>query len=336
MARPLKDYVCAALGITIGIFCQQATAKVTAKWMKPIVEQCTQGDLGDQERIVLFGLHPYESSLGGSFICIITQFLHSLATEYPAGLLAWGSVILVSLPFALIGGIEPGRAGAKGPVRYPVIIGLLAQLLGACVVIPAIWIPAYIFGGSREGGAFHSSRPFWSIVAYLPAIFLTLALFLINPDSQLWSICAAILGGPLMAFLAFSLVAPPTDTKEMEKHEKPAIASLVKGYDLFTVLSLIAWVILVFHAVKTYGLNVFALYDGIWGEAHPSVKFMTIDALGFLSAIFIYVYLRSPSHLWKVLMLTPLVGPGAAVCHVLKETEQKYYYGKRDHRLHII
>eukprot|EP00978_Attheya_sp_CCMP212_P008579 scaffold20176_cov62-Attheya_sp.AAC.3 len=332
MGRPLKDYVCAVIGISIGIACQLTISQVTGQWMNPIVEQCTQGDLSDQDRIEKYDLHPYKSNLGGTFVCIITQFMHALAIHSPSGLIAWGGVTLCAFCFTMIGGIEPGRVGAKGLIRYPLIISLMAQFLGVCVIMPGVWIPAYIFGGSREGGAFHPSRPFLALLSNIPITGLSIALFVIHPNSQSWSICAALLGGPFLAFLplVYNFAPTPKNVLEMEKNRTAALQSLVKVYTLFTYLSFLGWVVLVFIALKTYGASPSNFYDGIWGEAHPAVKFMAIDTIGFFSACLLYVFLQSPSHMWKALILTPVLGPGAATCHVLKEIEATRYFIPKD------
>jgi hypothetical protein len=66
----------------------------------------------------------------------------------------------------------------------------------------------------------------------------------------------------------------------------------------------------------------------LWFEAHPAVKFMTIDTTGFFIATLIYAYRQSASLLLKTLLLTPVVGPGAALCLAMMQAEPLYQVPK--------
>lgn len=328
MGRPFHVYACAAASVAVAIACFVGMQRALSEWMetKPIADECTQGEFTKEQRIDRYGLRPYEPMLGGSFVCIITQFMHALATDHPAGLLAWGSALLLCVPLYAISGIESGRMGARGPVRHPFFVFLAAQYLGAGVAVSGVWLPAYIFGGSRDGGAFHASRPVAAAISISPLVVLSVSVFVLDPNERMWSISAALLGGPLLAIshLIFYFFPAPTNATNLEKHEKTATSSLAKGYFLFGIMSYIGWLFLVYTSSMQYGRDIWRLVDAVWSEAHPAVQFMTIDALGLFLSALIFVSLRGASHVLAVLLLTPVVGPGASLCCVLIETENMY------------
>lgn len=330
-SRPIQDYVCAAVGIAVGVTCWLQTQAATKEWMDPIVATCTQGDATHFERMMKEDIVPYNPNLGGGSVCIITQFLYALYEQYPGGLLTWGGVMIVSFPFSIIGAMEAGRVGAKGPVRYSVITYLLAQFIGACVIMPALWIPSYVFGGSRDGGPFHPNRPMAGVYTYsIPFTLLAIGIFVLDPSTAAWRNCVGILGGPLLALLplVFYLSPTPTSVKEMKLNAEAAKASYKKAFQCMFVLSLIGWIVLVYTAWSVYGFDLDAVMNGLWLDAHPAVKFMTIDTTGFFVATLIYAYLQSATLLSKTLVLTPLVGPGAALCYVMMQTEPSYVVPK--------
>lgn len=329
-SRPaVQEYVVAAVGVAVGVICMMQTNAATQPWMDPKVEACTQGDYTPFERMLRDDIVPYSPELGGGFVCIITQFLNALAENYPGGLLTWGGVTLVSFPFTVIGAIEAGRFGAKGPVRYSVIMALLSQFLGVCVIMPALWVPSYVFGGSKDG-PFHPSRPMASVYLSIPFTVLAIAIFALDPTTATWRHCAGILGGPLIALLpmAYYFSPAPTDVKDMKMNSEAAKASYVKAYQCMGILSLAGWIVMVYTAWTVYGLDLYAVANGLWYEAHLAVKFMTIDTMGFFIATLLYAYLRSPSMFGKALLLTPLLGPGAALCFVLAQTGANYVVPK--------
>jgi len=330
MSRPVQDYICAAVGMAVGIFCMLQTQASTSAWMDPLVSACTEGNESHVERMMKHDdLVPYSPELGGGFVCIITQFLHALQDSFPGGCLTWGGVMLVSFPFSVIGAVEAGRVGAKGPVRYSVVVGLLAQFLGVCVVMPALWIPSYVFGGSRDG-PFHPNRPMAAVYTSIPLNLLAIGIFVLNPSSALWRNCAGILGGPLLAFLplAYYLSPTPTSVQDMKLNTEAAKATYARAFQCMGALSLVGWIVLVYIAWSVYGLDLEALTNGLWFEAHPAVKFMTVDTTGFFVATLLYAYLQSPGMLAKSLLLTPLVGPGAALSFVMMQVEPRYVVPK--------
>lgn len=326
-----QEYIVAAVGIAVGVVCFLLTQDASSEWMNPIISTCTSGNYTHFERMLKDDMVPYSPEFGGPPVCIVTQFMNSLVSEYPGGLLTWCAVITtVSLPFSVFSAIEAGRLGAKGPVRYCTIVNFLSQNIGACIIIPALWIPSYVFGGSKDGGPFCPSRPMAGVYSFVPMILLSIVIFWLDPTSVAWRHCAGMLGSPLLAMmpLVYYLSSTPTSTVDMKINMEAAKASYAKAYQCMGMLSLMGWIVLVCIAWTTYGLNVEALLNGLWFDAGPAVKFLTVDTLGLYIANLLYAYLLSPSMCIKTLILTPLVGPGAALCYVLATTEANYVVPK--------
>ena len=168
----------ALAGLAAGVAALMATQAVSKPLMEPaggtpLLEVC-----GDPHKFAASGLHAFEPMLGGSFVCLITQFLHALVLE-PAGLLSWGLTIGLALPVSVLWNAEAGRTGASGLVRWPTLLGLLGQFLGISVVFPALWLPAAWYG--KGDGAVSPARAYASIALAAPFISLTVALFALDP-----------------------------------------------------------------------------------------------------------------------------------------------------------
>lgn len=74
----------------------------TGPTFDPIVKACTDSSIPIEEFVAKTGYQIYDPKVGlGVFnflVCLITQFLLELRGTYPAGLLPWVAVIIVSLP----------------------------------------------------------------------------------------------------------------------------------------------------------------------------------------------------------------------------------------------
>ena len=333
-----REYVCAALGVVIGVSCFVITNRVTKEWMDPLVAACLTGEYATPtDRILSEHIVPYEPRLGGGFVCLITQFLEALVSNYPGGILTWGSVILVSGPFSVVAGVEAGRVGSHGPIRYSILMGMLAQLLGVCVVMPAVWIPSYILFGSRCNDSdglflFHPQRPWHAVYTFIIPTLLTFGLFWWEPSSSTaWKQCAGLLGGPALAFLPLVYYWSPTpSSKEMQPTDaERAKVSYRNALKVVGFLSFVGWIGLVYIAVSAYGFHILtAIMNGLWTNAHPAVKFMTVDTIGFFLATMIYAYLQSPLAMWRMAKLVPLLGPGAAFSYIMViQTESTHVVG---------
>ena len=151
--------ICYALtSFALGAWAFYKVNAISGPAFEPILGACTNPDFTSATEFAKkTGYHLYEPKLGlglGAFnvlVCLITQFLLELRETYPAGLLTWGGVIVVSLPATLLSVTTSGRRDVKGPVRYPTILGLLYQLFGVSVMFPLVFNPSYIFSGAKFG-----------------------------------------------------------------------------------------------------------------------------------------------------------------------------------------
>mmetsp|Transcript_12148 Transcript_12148/g.22752 ORF Transcript_12148/g.22752 Transcript_12148/m.22752 type:complete len:355 (-) Transcript_12148:104-1168(-) len=322
----MKDYVLSILGIGVGLACFKVMGTVSSPFMDPIVAKCTQGEYQNHlERIKTNDLLPYEPILGGGFVCLITQFLGALKESYPAGLLTWGAVVLCSFPISLFLGVEGGHSGVRGPLRYPATVGLLAQFLGIGVITPAVTVPSFIFGrtSSTKFGSFHSDRPKHAFYISIFVTLFSLGNFILDKGSTAWRLNAGILGGPVLALLpayySFSPCPPSSvhdehsvSSAKMDIYDKNrAILEYRKYLKYAGALSLIGWMYLLFLSYSTYGTELSSIWDALWSNAHPSVKFMTLDTTGFYLGMVLCLGAENVIDMIKCMALAPLVGPSA-------------------------
>ncbi len=309
----------------LGVWTFIKTNAVSGPAFEPIIEACTNPDFANPEEFASkTGYHIYEPKVGlGIFnflVCLITQFLLELRQTYPAGLLTWGSIIVVTLPANVLLSFEPGRIDAKkwNPISFPIIIGLFFQLIGVSVAFPLLWAPSYVFGSGMNGPV-SSLRANLAVAQVLPGIVLTMIAFAANIDSYLWTVSVGILGGPLLVMsgvLNWFDVLPPI-TKESVANGKKVVR---RSINILMTVSIAFWYSLVFIAFQTYD-SFGSLWKDIWTDANASVAFMTIDAGILYVAIMISIAFQSEAKALKGLLLTPLLGPGAAPLKVLKELE---------------
>ena len=293
---------------------------------EPILGACTE--YSTKEFVQKTDYHEFEPLLGlGAFnvlVCLITQFLLELRNTYPAGILTWGGVVVVSFPATLMSISASGRKGARGPVRYPTVLGLLYQLFGVSVMFPLVFNPSYMLGGPQFGVPVTKSRVMGGTALALPGVILTFLVFTVPTDNYLWTCSAGILGGPILAlsglFLftdkSFTLEATPQNITTSNK-------ALQKAYSLLAIVGFVFWYSLVYIGYQAYGLALDSLWRDIWTEAGPSVAFMTIDTGVLYIGILVFLAYQSEKKALKAAALTPLVGPATAVCLVLKELEQE-------------
>mmetsp|Transcript_31906 Transcript_31906/g.67080 ORF Transcript_31906/g.67080 Transcript_31906/m.67080 type:complete len:354 (-) Transcript_31906:286-1347(-) len=295
---------------------------------EPILAVCNDPSISTDDFAEKTGYHSYEPMLGlGVFkvlVCLITQFLLELRETYPAGLLTWGGVVVVALPLTLSNTISAGRKGAKGPVIYPTVIGLLAQLFGISVIFPLIYNPSYIFSGSKLGVPTTNLRTIAGTIFALPITILTYLVFSAPTESYLWTLSAGIMGGPILAMMALSLWTDKSSS--MEATPQNIIKSskaIQKAYSLLAIVGFVFWSCLVAVSFRSYGFAIDNLWRDIWVEAGPSVAFMTIDTgVLYISALLFIAY-QSEWKAIKALSMTPLVGPATACCLALMELESE-------------
>jgi len=156
----------------------------------------------------------------------------------------------------------------------------------------------------------------------MPAILLSMIAFTANTDSYLWTVSAGIIGGPILALIScvfwmersrdISLM-----TKESMENSLWGIKSRAKQVIVFTV---IAWYFLFLTALKSYG-SLGAMWDGIWTDAGPSVKFMTIDVGILFFATLLWISFHSEALAVKALLYSLVLGPGAGPLKVMGDIE---------------
>ena len=321
----LKEYGFAFASFLLGVWAFIKVNTISGPAFEPIIAACTNPDIDISEFEEKTGYHIYEPKVGlGAFnilVCLITQFLLELRETYPEGILVWGGVILVSYPAGVLTTLEAGRAEAKGPIRYPVILGCLYQLIGVSVVFPMVWVPSYILG--RGYGPLSMMRINFANYQMIPGGILTLIIFLASTDSYLWTVSAGILGGPLIAMqsLGLSMEKPVPVSKEAID-----MNTSVRPYGLLLMaLSFGGWCILVAIAYQSYGTSFGNLWTAIWVDANASVAFMTVDTIVFYIGLLLAIAYQNMKLAMKLICLTPILGPGCAGCLVLNELERKTY-----------
>lgn len=318
----------ATTSFLLGVWAFVKVTAISGPAFEPIIAACTNPDIAFDEFASKTGYHVYESRVGlGAFnvlVCLITQFLFELRQTYPEGILVWSGVILVAFPVACVGTLEAGRAGARGPIRYPVILGLLAQLFGISVIYPLIIVPSCIFGRGKLGGPLTSFRITMSVLMTLPAIILTVIVFSASTDSYLWTISAGMLGGPILAMFSLCLwkdasSSIPNTVQNIETSSR----SIKNAFRLLALVGFFGWYYLVAIAYESYGTSLGDLWNDIWVNANASVAFMTIDTGVLYVALVLFISYQSELKALKTLVLTLLLGPATACCLVLEELEDE-------------
>ena len=314
-----------ALCCSLGVWAFMKVNEVTGPSFQPIIESCTNADISADEFASKTGYHEYEPKVGlGVFnilVCFITQFLLQLREMYPKGILTWGGVIAVSLPVGLLGVFQPGRAGARGPVTYPLIIGLLYQTVGICVIFPLLFVPSYIWGRGKPGAPLSMYRMIMAIPLCSPGFILTCIIFTAPTDSYLWTISAGILGGPLLIFSsALMWIDNSLSISHTAKNITRSVDVAKNVWNIASFLSSLGWLFLVKVAYGVYGTDLGSLWKDIWVDAEGAVAFMTVDSGVLYLSLLLLVAYHSGMKAIKALLLTPLMGP-AAICLALKEIE---------------
>ena len=315
----------ALASIALGAWTFKTVNEISGPAFEPILAACSAASSQTMDEFVQeTSYHAFEPAVGlGVFdvlVCLITQFLYELRQTHPAGLITWWGVILAAMPFGVVSVLEAGRAGAKGPIRYPLLVGLLSQLFGISVMVPLVWTPSYIYG--RGQGGVSVTRAWSSVPMMLPALILTALVFTTDTDSYLWTVCAGTLGGPGLAMvpIALWLDQPPAldNATALQRGTQAAVQAYRIGLPIATT---IYWG-LVYVAYTTYGTNLVTLWDAVWTNANASVAFMTIDSLILFVAVVVYIAYRSVTAAVQALILSPVLGPGGACCWVMAQLEE--------------
>lgn len=268
--------------------------------------------------------HDYEPRLGGNFVCILTQFVHTLVQTWPAGFITWVSTYCTFLPGVVLVVVEAGRHGAVGPVRFPSVILLLGQLLGISVAFPAVWVPSYIWGRNASGtfkGAISVNRAIAARFLVLPGFVGTVLAFALSPDAYAWTVTVGVLGGPLVAL--FPLVCWFMDPPPNDKATTRMTYSVVTSYSIAGSLSFLMWAAVMTTIVLHYRLDYHSLIKDCWTEAHGFVRFMTIDAIVLYAGMLAYVGYVRMSAVPETVLQTLFFGPGTALAATMATLEME-------------
>lgn len=323
-----KMAICSAVSAALGAWAFYKTQQVTGPMFEPILAACMNNKISVADFADQTGYHAYEPKLGfgvlGPFICIITQFVHQLVENYPAGFLMWSATMLTLAPVTVLINVEAGRHGAFGILRYPLVMGVLYQMLGVSVVFPLLWVPAYCYGRST-GGAVSVTRAVLSLPLSMFCLALTILVFYLDPRSYLWTVCAGAMGGPLMAILApMGLWLADQNAKQPTTKEVARYSHSVMAFVYGTVggVALVGWIFLLSIAFNNYQTNILAFCADVWGpKANPSVVFMTIDAVILWLSLVVLIGFRDRKSALEALLLTPVFGPGGACALALAGIE---------------
>ena len=324
-----RQIIFAATSFVIGVWAFIKVNSISGPAFEPIIAACTNSDFTSPEEFAAkTGYHVYEPKVGfGAFnmlVCLITQFLLELRETPPAGLLVWGGVIVVSLPVAISSTMNAGRKGVRGPCRYPTICGILYQLLGISVIYPMIYVPAYIFSGAKFGTPVTRNRMVFAVLSIIPSIILTYLVFTADTNEYVWTCAAGILGGPGLVLFGLIMYTDKSASLVATNEEITKCNNAIqKVYSFTAVVSFVGWACLVAVAYESYGLALDKLWNDIWVEAGPSVGFMTIDTGVLFLGVLLFIGYEDGLKALKAVLLTPLVGPGASCCMVLKELENE-------------
>jgi len=313
----------------LGVWTWKKVNAVSGPLFEPVIAACTNPDIPLEDFASTTGYHVYDPRVGlkvfDLLVCIITQFLLELRETYPAGILTWGAIVVVTMPLSILTTAEGGRAGARGPIRYSVIMGLLFQLFGISVIFPMIWLPSFVFGEGKRGSPLTLFRVVMAALFTLPSLILTVTVFVAPTESQLWTTAAGMLGGPILAM--FGLVLFRDGSSELaptEENAKTSSAVIRNTNKMMMVLGFVGWYTLVAIAYRSYGTSIGNLWNDIWVNAGPSVAFMTIDAGVLYLAILMFIaYRHGESKAAKALFLTTILGPATAICFVFIEMENE-------------
>ena len=318
-----RDLLCAAISAALGILAFIQCQIQTKEMMEPTMDYCVNGaeayaasnKAKGPIQLAGYDAMPYESRLGGWLVGIITQFIYRLTQNGPAGFIAWTTTIVASLPLGMLMSVESGRSGAKGPVLYPTIIGLLAQFLGISVSFPVIWVPGYLLLGGSRTSAVPSLRPYVAVYLLPPIIALTYLAFNLDPASYEWTLTAGTLGGPLLPMLSLLLWRlKPKSAADVTPQDvsRGAIASS-NCYLIVSFVSMAVWGTVLRAILEEYGLSSDVMKAGLWFDADPSVRFMVIDAVVLFAGALAYVASVDPIDSVAALLISPIIGPGASV-----------------------
>jgi hypothetical protein len=285
---------------------------------RPIMMACRRGSgenvLYDYDKRVALVVFDF-------MVCFITKFLYDLATLTPMGILTWGTLSLSVIPAMTVILLEANRKSNGGPLKWPVTLVLLGQCLGLSVVFPMVWVPSYVVFAGQDGTV---NATFAKLVAMfaMPFFLLTVVTFSLDISSDIWKTCAGIMGGPLICVFAYApaLFETPDETATPQQVAQTSRSSAI-SFGVGGLVSTVGWFYMLYLVYMHFGTDYQTLFQAIWTNAHPAVKFASIDAFILWVGMILHIATRKVSSVVEAIALTPLFGPGGACCMALASLE---------------
>jgi hypothetical protein len=297
------------VSLTLAICTNLALQRITEQNLKPVGEKCFAGDYD--------GLVPFEQWLGGSFVCIVTTMFHGLTTV-PEGMFAWGGIMALYFPIAILVVVEATRTGVKGLLKYPIVIFVISQYIAVSVAFPLLWIPMYFLWGRGTTHGFASKHANFTDAAGLFFLFVSMAFFALNTQSYAWTWTASLIGGPFFPIPYVVALFLPSDSSDPDNSSN----LIIKTYQAAALASFMLWVCAIFILVRNYDFDAASILGAVWTNTNYSVQIINLDwFVWFLSMVLVLAEESLMDGLLAIVMM-PLVGPGASLALLLARQEQ--------------
>jgi hypothetical protein len=295
-------------GLAVGMF-RFADSNQT---VPALIEKCWMGTENG------FELQPYlQIGVFDGFHCFITQRIYHVAASTYGGTLSGLATFVALTPWLVFIALEAGRPGAKGLIRYPMIIACILQM-GVGMLLLFVYIPSFIYGRSKERRPLSKAHILCSTIPALAyTAFAGLTLFT-PANTTLWKVSTVILGGPGIV-LSFAPLWLVSGGQPLEREESRRLATV--PYILNGTIAFVLWLGVLSIFVFQMRADFQIVFEALWKDATPFVRFYVIDAISICVAALVLVgYLRE-SVLKECLGLSALFGPGSGVAMVLAGLE---------------
>ena len=313
MTLPSRDIEFMALsialgGLTMGIF----RFADTNQSVPALFEKCWMGTENG------FELQPYlQIGVFDGFHCFITQLFYHVAASTYGGTVAGLGTFVAFTPWLVFIGLEAGRPGAKGLIRYPMIVACILQM-GAGMFLLSVYIPCYIYGRSQERSPLSKAYILCSTLPPLAyAVFAGLTFFT-PANTMMWQVSTVILGGQGI-ILSFAPLWWVSGGKPLENEESRRLATV--PYILNGTISFVLWLGVLSIVVFQMKADFQIMFEALWKDATSFVRFLFIDAVSIWVASLVLVGYLRPSVLKECLGLSALFGPGSGVAMALAGIE---------------
>ena len=330
------SYICAAISFAAGAGAFYMTQAVTKETFDPIVTACMSASSYSsmEEFVNATGYHAYDENAGlivlNPLVCLLTQFLFQLTEQEPIGPMVWYCTLLILMPMSVLITIEAGRQHNRGFILYPTLFSFLIVILGASVIFPALWVPAYCIWNNTtttnagQRGFVSITRARLAFPMTLPFVMFSILVFHWDTHTDLWKFSAGMLVGPVLASMPLLLwgLGPPLG---MSKEEQViSTETCAFAYAFAGILGLIGWFYLGYTYAIKYGTDYEPFLNELWQDANPSVKFMVVDTVVLWIGMMLLIASKSLASFIEALLFTPFFGPGAACALALASNEMDH------------